>query len=449
MRLPLRARVLYASSSLGGEAVAQSRALWLLFLYTDELGLDSALVGALLFAGRLLEAFDDPLVAYWSDRTRSRWGRRIPFVVAATPFWGLFAVLLFSPPAGSGTAATAAYMFVVLELMFLFSTLAGGPYEALLPEIARTSADRISIVGLRVYLGAAGGAVGLVASGPLVDAVGFQGMALAMAVLLVVTRYAGVAGVWRHASRTEPPATLPLRAAVAATFANPSFRAFLPTFVLFQTALQMVLGVLPFQAEAVLGEERRDRWVSIMTGVALGTAVALVPFFSRLARRTTKRQAYAASMLAAALAFPLVALAGFVPGIPVEPQLVGLLAIAGAPLVGVYLFPAALTADIADDDALRTGMRREAMYFGTQNFVEKTTSALAPLLLGGLLTLGRTAEDPLGIRLVGPVAGLLVLGGWFVFRAYTLPDEVPSSSARRERGPTTPRPRPAPGPPGW
>lgn len=427
MKLPFRARLLYASSSLGGEAVGQSRALWLLFLYTDELGFDSALVGALLFAGRLLEAFDDPLVAHWSDRTRSRWGRRIPFVVAATPFWGLFAVLLFSPPEAGGTAVTAAYLFVVLELMFLFSTLAGGPYEALLPEIARTSADRVSIVGLRVYLGAAGGAVGLVASGPLIDAVGYQGMALAMAALLVVTRYAGVAGVWRHASRTQPPATLPFRAAVGATLSNPSFRAFLPTFVLFQTALLMLLGLLPFQIEALLGEERRDRWVSITTGVALGTAVAFVPLFARLARRTSKRHAYAVAMLGAALLFPLVALAGLVPGVPTEAELVGLLAIAGAPLVGVYLFPAALTADIADDDARRTGMRREAMYFGTQNFVEKTTSALAPLLLGGLLTFGRTPDDLLGIRLVPPVAGLLVLGGWIVFRGYTLPDEPTST----------------------
>lgn len=422
--LPLRSRALYASSSLGGEAVTQSRGLWLLFFYTEELGLGTALVGSLLFAGRLLEAFDDPLIAWWSDRTRSRWGRRIPFVVAATPFWGLFAVLLFSPPEASGTAATAAYLFVVLELMFLFSTLAGGPYEALLPEIARTSADRVSIVSLRVYFGAAGGAVGVVLSGLLVDAVGYRGMAIAIATLLVVTRYLGVAGAWPHVSRTQPPATMPFLQAVSATLANRQFLAFLPTFVLFQTALLMLLGMLPFLVEAHLGEERAGRWVSVLTGVALGTAIALVPVFARLARRTSKRHAYARAMLGAAALFPLLALAGLVPAVPVEAQLIALLALAGGPLVGVYLFPAALTADIADHDALQTGMRREAMYFGTQNFVEKTATAFAPLLLGGLLALGRTTEDPLGLRLVGPVAGLLVLAGWVVFRGYSLPDEV-------------------------
>ena len=77
-----------------------------------------------------------------------------------------------------------------------------------------------------------------------------------------------------------------------------------------------------------------------------------------------------------------------------------------------------------DYDNLLTGLRREATYYGAQNFVEKTTSALTPLLVGALLLLGSTTEDPLGMRLVGPVAGVLVLAGWLAFRRYDLPDEV-------------------------
>jgi GPH family glycoside/pentoside/hexuronide:cation symporter len=103
--------------------------------------------------------------------------------------------------------------------------------------------------------------------------------------------------------------------------------------------------------------------------------------------------------------------------------------VVGAPQAGVYLFPAALTADLADHDAVETGMRREATYFGAQNFVEKSAGALAPLLLAGLLTVGNTADDPWGIRLVGPLAGLLVLVGYVLFRSYRLPDEMASVSA--------------------
>jgi glycoside/pentoside/hexuronide:cation symporter, GPH family len=427
--LPLRARLAYASSSLGGEALSQSRGLWLVYFYAppDDSGreelLPLGLVGVLVFAGRLLEAFDDALIGWWSDRTRSPLGRRIPFVLAGTPLWALFAVLLFSPPE-AGTVGTAIWLFVTLELMFLFSTIAGGPYEALLPELARSSPGRVQIAGTKVYFGAAGGLIGLAGSGLLVDGPGFQVMALVMAALALVTRYAGLAGVWKRARASAAPAVLPFREALRATFASRAFRAFLPTFVLFQLGLQLLLGTLPFYVNSVLGVEEEGTWVAILTAVAIGVTLVSVPFVARLARRTSKRHAYRLAMIFASVLFPLLAVAGYVPGIPEEPQIILFMALAGLPLAGVYLFPQTLTADICDDDALRTGLHREATFYGTQNVVEKTATSLAPLLLAGLLLLGDTADDPLGIRLVGPVAGLIVLAGLILFRRYELPDEV-------------------------
>jgi glycoside/pentoside/hexuronide:cation symporter, GPH family len=429
--LPLRAKALYASSSLGSEALSQSRGLWLLYYYAPpkdadlEQLLPLGLVGVLLTVGRLIESVDDALIGYWSDRTRSRLGRRLPFVVAATPPWAVFGFLLFTPPPDAGTAVTAVHLFVTLEFFFLFSTLSGGPYEALLPEIAKTSRDRVGIVEMRVYFGAAGGAIGLIGSDLLIDRFGFREMALTMAGLALVFRYLGTIGVWRHVSRTQPPAELTFRESLRTTFSNASFLIFLPTFVLFQISLQMLLGALPYYVDAVL--EKEATWVSevrVLAAVALGSAVAVVPLFGLYARRRSKREAYSLAMLGATLVFPLFALAGFVPGVPLELQVLVAMAVIGAPLAGVYLFPATLTADIVDDDGLRTGMRREATFYGAQNFVEKTATSLAPLLLAGLLSLGNTAEDPLGIRLVGPAAAILVAIAWVTFRSYRLPDEV-------------------------
>jgi GPH family glycoside/pentoside/hexuronide:cation symporter len=427
--LPRRTRLLYASASLGGEALSQSRGAWLVFYYNEEAGLLSLpVVGALLTAGRLVEAFDDALIGWWSDRTQSRLGRRIPFVLGATPPWALFAVLVFSPPASGGTPA-AAWLLVTIELMFLFSTLSGGPYEALLPEIARTSAERVRISGAKVYFGAAGGLVGLALGGLIVDHFGFQAMAVTMAGILLVSRYVGLAGVWRLAKASRTPARLPFREALRATFSNVHFLRFLPSFVFFQVGLQMLLGVLPFFVQEILGREEEGTWVAILTAVAIGVTLATVPVLARLARRSSKRQVFGRSMLLASLVFPLLAVAGFVPGIPKEAQIVAYMALAGLPIAGVYLFPGALTADIVDDDAARMGMRREATYYGTQNVVEKTASSLSPLLMALVLMLGDTQDDPLGIRLAGPVAGLIVLAGWLVFRRYELPDQNPPPEA--------------------
>ena len=424
-RLPLRAKLLYASSSLGGEALTQSRSLWLLYFYTEANDFLSPLaVGAILTVARLVETVDDGLIGFWSDRTRSRLGRRIPFVLAATPFWALFSFLLFTPPTSSA-AATAAYLFIVLELYFLASTLSGGPYEALLPEIATSSDERVQITWMRVYFGVAGAAVGLVLSGLLIDFAGYAAMAAAVAILALGARYVGLAGIWRHASRTQEPAEVGLGEALRATLANRYFLLFLPTFALFQLGFQVLLGVLPFLVKAALEVDEEGAWVGALAAIAIGTMSLTIPLAARLSRRRPKHQAYRVFLLAAVVLFPLLAFAGFLPGIPVEAQLVAGMAIVGLPIAGNYLFPAPLTADIIDYDELRTGLRREATYFGAQNFVEKTTSALAPLVLGILLTLGRTSEDPLGIQLVGPVAAGLVLVGYLAFRGYDLPDDVP------------------------
>jgi GPH family glycoside/pentoside/hexuronide:cation symporter len=425
--LPQRARLLYASASLGGEAPTQSRNLWLVYFYAppedaDLVQLLSPLaVGAILTLVRLAESLDDVLIGWWSDRTTSRLGRRLPFIVLATPFAGLFAALLFMPP-GDGASA-AVWLAVTLFGYFLFSTLSSGPYEALFPEIAQTTRDRLAVVGARVYFGAAGGAVGLVGASLLIDSVGYAAMAITMAGVAVVFRYLGTAGVWRRASRTTPPALLSLREALRLTVASRSFLLFLPSFVLFQVGVQLLLADLPFFVKAVLEVDEEDRWVAGLTAVAIAVVLVSVPFLTRVARRTSKRRVYLASMLGAALLFPLLGLVGLVPVVPAEAQLVLLIALVGVPLAGAYLFPAALTADIIDEDESRSGLRREATYFGAQNLVEKTVTALTPLLLGLLLVLGRTTENSAGVRLAGLVAGAIVFCGYLVFRRYRLEDD--------------------------
>ena len=428
--LPLRTKVLYAAGGVGAEAMTQSRNVWLVYFYAPPADADHegllrlAVVSVLLFAGRFLEAFDDVLVGYWSDRTRFRWGRRIPFILGATPFWALFAFLLFVPPESSGTAVIALYFFAVLQLMHLFGTLATAPYDALLPELAPDSQGRVSLAAFRVYFGVAGAAIGLIGSGLLVESFGFPVMAASIAGLALISRYVGIAGVWKRVNREQPPATVSLRESVRITFSNRHFLLFLPSMVLFMTGLTMLTGVLPFYVNAILESDEEGTWVAILTAVSILTMSATVPFFARLARRTSKRLAYGRAMVGAALAFPLAALPGLVSGIPLSVQVIAMMIVIGAPIAAIYLFPGPLVADICDFDAARTGMRREATFFGGMTLVEKTVGSFAPLLLGLVLLLGNSAENPLGVRLVGPVAGLVVLCGYLIFRHYDLPDEI-------------------------
>jgi glycoside/pentoside/hexuronide:cation symporter, GPH family len=427
--LPLRTKVLFASSHIGSDALARSRALWLLYYYSPPSDSDlphllPGLVFALLFAvGSVVGSLDLVIVGYFSDKTRSRWGRRIPYVLAGTPLWALFAVLLFTPPSHSGTFLAGIYFFLVYEFFFLFQTISGAPYDALLPELAPTSADRVSLQSIKVYCGVIGTAIGLVGSYYLRDHFGFRTMALTMAALALSFRYLGLFGVWRRAKASRIPAEITFRQALGATFRNVPFRILLPSVVLFAIAFDLLQAAIPFYVHAIVpgGSWLTGRW---LVAIAIGAAVACVPLFQRLAAQTTKRDAYRFSMLAAAVTFPLLAVAGFVPGVPTEAQIVVAVALIGAPIGAHYLFPIPLYADVIDQDSGQTKLRREATYLGAQGFVERTAASIALPLLVLLRLLGDTPGNSLGVRIVGPVGGLLILTAWILFRTYNLSDNV-------------------------
>ena len=430
MRLPLRNKLLYASSNFGSEALTRSRSLWLVYYYAPPADsglkqiLPSLVVGILLAVGGVGSSLNHIVIGYLSDRTSSRLGRRIPYVLTGAPLATIFFVLVFSPPPDMSAATGAVYLFFTVELAFLFGSMAGGPYEALQPEIATTSDERVKVQALKVYFGIVGAGVGLVGSDMLVHQVGFRAMALVMGLLAVGCRLLGLAGVWKFARLSRIPADITFREALRATKNNGPFRALLPSVVMFALAFELLQGVIPYYAHDVLPA---GSWLTstVLLASAIVSAVACVPGFVWLSRKTSKRQAYRSSMLAAAIGFPLLAFAGMLPGIPVEIQILAATIAIGAPIGAHYLFPLPLTADVIDDDSSKTNQRREATFLGAASFVEQTAGSFAPLLLVSILLLGNTRADALGVRLVGPVAGAIVFGGYLLFRRYDTPDDVP------------------------
>lgn len=431
--LPRRNALLYASGSFAGNLVSRVIAAWLFFFYAasgDDGDLSRRmpvwLVGAILTVTGIISAFDDPLIGYWSDRTSSRWGRRIPFIVLATPVWALLFFLLWVPPVAGESLANALYLLVVLQLFEIVRTLSGGPFEALLPEIAPRNEDRVRIVVNQVVFGTLSAAIALVAAGPVIDLLGFPIMAGAVAVLALGSRFLALAGVWRHARRDVPPVAFTLWDAFRACFRNDQFLYFLPTFVLFNMGVTLMTAALPFFVREVFqpGEGRIGTFSSLLTAMPIAVLLLSLPFVQRLSLRRGKARVYSLSMLIGALYFPVLFFMGFLPGVPPLAQGLLFMAPVGLAMAGVFVFPNALMADIIDYDALRTGERREGIYYAAQNFVENITLALHSAILAGLLALGGTADNPLGIRLVGPVAGVAILIGYLIFRRYTLPDSV-------------------------
>ena len=442
VRLPLISKLFFTADHVGMQAMGYFRQQWVLFFLAPPalegmarvpdvtlLGypIDARVfAGFLIAAGRLVDAFTDPLIGWWSDRTRSRWGRRIPFILFSTPFYALFGALIWFLPSEGGTWANALYFVLMLELYFVAATMSSGALEALVPEITREAGDRMNLISMIFLFAVFGAGVGLVLGGFIIDAMGIKITGSIFAALALVFRYMSLSAVWRYAPRDITPARVPLWRGVKDTLSNSQFVSFLPTFVMFTTGVGVLQGWIPFFVVGILQQEREGGTSSILsTMVIVGVVVAGIIIWILFQNgHITKRRLYGICLVLSGLLFPLFALVGLVYTGNMVLQGMIFAFIVGMPMAAVFLLPKGLTADIADYDAVIRDERREAMFYSTQNFFEKVTYALPPLLLGLILQLGDSPENPLGLRLAPVMAGILVLAGSALWSRYRLPDTV-------------------------
>jgi len=105
-------------------------------------------------------------------------------------------------------------------------------------------------------------------------------------------------------------------------------------------------------------------------------------------------------------------------------QFLILLAMAGLTLGVLYVLPGALISDCVDYDAGRTGARREAIYVGVQGILQNAAVAVSTVLLAQQFRIfGYNQANPTGIYLLGPLAGLLFLMSFLIFRPYGLDEK--------------------------
>ena len=428
-------QLLYASGAFGFNLLFQTMSLWLVYFYAPppDSGRSTivplATLGALMTVGRVLDAVDDPAIGHWSDSTRSRWGRRLPFVAAGAPIAALVFVAIWNPPAWD-LPWIAVYAFVVLQLYSVCSTIVHQPYEAVLAELSRASADRMRVSGLKVLFGVVGAAVGLVGSGAVVGAYGFGGMGVIFALVAGVSILVAALGIRRLPALPAAEARLPLREGLRLTATNRQFLIFTCSEVAFSLALSLLTGLVPYYVTVLLGRTEGD--VPLFTGAFFLVVLAALPAVGWLAARRSKAFAYRLAMAVLAMMLPGLAVVDSLPwGDPFVSAL-AYVALLGAPMSVVFVLPNPMIADIVDQEERRTGLRRAGAYFGVEETIAKAGSALAAALFAFLLgTFGFSGAQSLGLRLVGPVAGVVVFLGLLVF---TVGYRVPEANGAGVRG---------------
>jgi glycoside/pentoside/hexuronide:cation symporter, GPH family len=422
--LPRWQMILYASGSLATALSYQAFATYIQFFYIDILGLQALWVGAVWSLYGLWNAVNDPLAGFLSDRTRTRWGRRIPWIAATFIPLALTFYLLWLPPAALLASPELALLFYFLGLVLLFDlfwTIVVMNWTALFPEMVLDQADRAVVSGWRQFFSVWGLLLG-VALPPVLagaDWSGRGGMALLLAVVIAVFFGLSLLG-----SRERPEFgrdhTLPFKEAMRSTLANRDFRYFLGANLAINFIFLLLVATAPFYTKYVLRiqEDLVLPGVGLTLDVGLQTSIFLavvfivalpaMPVWVALARR----RGAAAGLRLACLVASGVLLLFFLPSSFYGGVLCA--AIFGLVLAGLLILPDLLIADLVDADELVTGSRREGVYFGMNGLVIRLAFTIQGLLIGGALAL--TGYVPASEGLLYPPQPPLALWGmrWLI-----------------------------------
>ena len=328
--------------------------------YSETVGLSLATVGALLLAARLLDALQDPLLGWWSDRRSHRAGGRWTFVAAGAAGLALGMLALFNPPRGSG----AGWLLLSLAIVYTAFSLATISYQAYGAEISQAPRDRVRVTAWREGFGLAG----VVMAALLPQWLGLEGFAWLFAPLVIVAVVIAIAGSPRVFER--PRDTGFSVATLLGPLANPRFRWLLAVFLLSGIAAAVPATLVLFFVDDVV---RRPDLAGAFLAVYFGAGALGLPAWVWLAGRWGRGLAWIAGMALAIAAFGWAYLLG--PGD--TGAFFAICALSGVALGADLALPPAMLAEAIDDDAARGGERREGAYFGLWNLATKLNLALA------------------------------------------------------------------------
>jgi glycoside/pentoside/hexuronide:cation symporter, GPH family len=436
-RLGLGKTIVFSFAQFGGNLLSMIFTSWILFFYTDTAKKGShalvgmGIMGFALAAGRVVDAFYDPTIGYWSDNTMTKWGRRRPFIVAGLPFYVISFILLFNPLLPAGSTGLAVLTVILISIFWLSFTTVMGPYNALMPEIAVTSQERVFISTLlALMMLVATGYQGIVVP-MMVDKWGMgyyktaviSGLiAFVFIVITVVTVKEKISSASEQLVKQHEKYSV--KDAFVWTFTNKPFLFFVLASVFQYLGFSSLTASIPFIVKALMNKP-----VSFVGTVYMFNIPAFVISFvavNYLAKKTGKVRLYKVCLFLLALLLPLLYFIGD-PRVPFSPVTTGiaLMTLLSFPIAGNMVLPTAILADIIDYDEKLTNRRREAIYFGMQGLLQKMANALSQGMQALLFSwFGYTAAKHLGINLLGPVAGFLGLIGFIVFLFFPLDEKT-------------------------
>jgi len=454
-KFPLWGQILYSSGYVG---ITISDRIWVTFMLyfylpPAETGMPELIsnktflgiftvVGLVTIFGRLVDSIFDPIVATWSDRSSSRFGRRRIFLIIGGLPLMISTVLLFFPPSGEASTVNALYMALMLGLLLFFFTYYAVPWLALIPELSHTDRERVNIVTMQAVFSLLGVIivmiVGYLVWGAIEKSGVDKGTALQYTILILgviglLSLYLTIIPIDEKRYCESIPSKVGLFDSIKLTFSNKPFLSYLFGTICLWFALNTVSQTATYYVTVLLHKE--EAFATVVFGSVFGVALIFFPIINIMCRSIAKRTIMITGLAIFAVCNFLIYFLGTdILILPPITQAFVIFGLIGIPVSVLLIIPNAMISDLAEYDTIQTGSRREGMYFGAQGLVQKINLGISTLILGFLFSaFGKDIAQPMGVKLSGPVAAIVCLIGIIIFYMYPEKEIMDALEEKRSR----------------
>jgi GPH family glycoside/pentoside/hexuronide:cation symporter len=437
-KLPFPKQLAYACGMIGWSIMTNLIIVMLPYYYLppSNAGLVPLLPQLLLFgvmnilpviaaSGRLADALFDPFIASLSDKSNNPKGRRIPFMKWAIIPSVIFCCLVFCPIVKAESLYNAYWLAFVLMCFFMAATSYIIPYNALLPEMTETAAEKVKLSSLQQV----GFIIGIIISAMVSNVASFvqnnfhvanRGLAIqytiwGMAIFGGLVMLVPVFAINEKAYSSSKPSHLPLLPAIRKTFGNQNFKYYLISDFSYYMALSIISSGLLYFVTVLLGLP------ATMGGPLMGAMVlfslVFYPAIIYLSKKIGKKPIVIFSFALLSLIFIAIFFLGKFPISPTA-QIYTLVLCASFPLASLGILPNAILAEIAERESKLTGENREGMFFAVKYLFVKLGQTLGIALFAFLTIYGKDPGHDYGLRLNGICGFVLCLIAMIIFSRF-------------------------------
>lgn len=411
--LRLATKFAFGLGAIAPGVIKSGFSFFLLIFYSQVVGLDAWYVGVAVTIALVFDAISDPIVGYWSDNLRSKWGRRHPFMYAAALPVSASFFFLWVPPAGASQVTLFWYVLILSIIIRTAVTFYHTPNSALAPDLTSDYNERTKLYSLRYLIAWTGanmlGVFMFIAVFPRFKTeqyeagqfnpeayvtFGLIGSLIILASILVSSL--GTHSRIPHLSAPPPARTMSIKRVFGELFETLSERSFLALFVaaLFAAvASGMSTGLsLIFMTYFWGFSEEQIGIFSFTTFAAAFIGFFLAPFVSRTIGKKK-----------GAMIVGLVAFGGY--PLPIVLRLLDVLPPNGTPFIFIFVSAvniidtgliicfqilfASMIADLVEQSELKTGRRSEGVFTAAETFIKKAVEGLGVLFASAVLWLAQ------------------------------------------------------------